>query len=106
MQDAIAEMLRVVPEFNDDLTTPEMDALVPLLDVLKHPLSRADIQALISMLPENGDTAMGLNWTILHAIEASPEWPLWDLLTAKDHEWIDIFRLRLRNGGHQPPEGF
>jgi len=55
-------------------------------------------------LPKEGDTAFGLNWTILHAVEAAPDWPLWDTLEETDSEWVRIFRQRLANAGIHPPE--
>jgi hypothetical protein len=58
---------------------------------------------LLLLLPDGGDTASGLNWTILHAIEASPVWPLWDTLRSDENEWAKILRRRLANAGIQPP---
>lgn len=69
------------------------------IDALTHPLSRDDICALLPLLPDGGDTASGLNWAVLHAIEASPVWPLWDALKNDDSEWVQILRRRLANTG-------
>ena len=33
--------------------------------------------ALVSLLPPDDSTDFGLAWTIIHAIEASSEWPVW-----------------------------
>ena len=100
LQPSIQKLQQVAPELTDDLDQVQLDAATALLDDLRHPLSADDIRALITVLPRWGDTAHGLNWTILHAIEASPEWPLWGLLRDPDHEWIDILRCRLHNGGY------
>ncbi|MEJ6395678.1 hypothetical protein V8J82_20635 [Gymnodinialimonas sp. 2305UL16-5] len=75
----------------------------PYIDALPAHPTRDDVAALLSMLPANGDTASGLNWTILHRIEASPDWPIWDLLDQPEHEWHQILRQRLMNGGVKPP---
>ena len=63
-----------------------------------------DVRALLSILPSSGDTAHGLNWTILHAIEAAPSWPLWAALTDTDNEWTATFLVRLKNGGYIQPQ--
>ncbi len=76
----------------------------PLTDDLPAHLSAAEIEVLLSVMPANGDTGSGLNWTILHRIEASPEWPIWDLIAKPGHEWHDILRKRLENGGYCPPK--
>jgi len=81
-----------------------MARAVTLLDAVTHPVSPTEIQALLSLLPADGDPAQGLNWTILHIIEAAPSWPIWDFLRDDKHEWIETFRFRLKNGGIFPPE--
>lgn len=88
------------------LTDDDFDLIVaahPHIDALPTELSAAEITALMVLLPSNGDTANGLNWSVLHAIERSPAWPLWDLLGDPDHEWQTILRTRLKNGGYTPP---
>jgi hypothetical protein len=73
------------------------------IDALAYPLQPRDIRALVALLPPGGDTAAGLNWSLLHAIEAAPAWPMWELLEDQSNEWIRIFRIRLANGGYAPP---
>jgi hypothetical protein len=96
-------LLESAPKLTDGLKADQIEVATGYLDHLA-PLSSDDIRALISLLPAEGDTAFGLNWTILHAIEAAPAWPLWDTLEADGHEWIRIFRDRLANAGLHPPE--
>jgi len=81
----------------------KMDEAVALLDGLSFPLALDDIAALMSLLPADGDDGCGLNWTILHSIEASPDWPIWDLLGDTQSEWVDTFLIRLKNAGIQRP---
>ena len=99
---AVAQLLDLAPQLTDELEQEQLDAATRLLDELQHPLSPEEIEALISLLPASGDTAFGLSWTILHAIEASPAWPIWRLLQEPDHEWQHIFRHRLKNAGETP----
>ncbi|MEX3016976.1 hypothetical protein [Gymnodinialimonas hymeniacidonis] len=76
----------------------------PLTDELPANPNAAEVEALLGLMPANGDTGHGLNWSILHCIEASPDWPLWDLIAEPDHEWHTILRTRLKNGGYTPPK--
>ncbi len=103
IQDAVRELRRIVPVLSDRLEPEQLDAAVRLLDALVHPLSPDDIGALMRLLPPEGDLAHGLNWTVLHAIEASPDWPLWDMLQDRESEWVRTFLTRLANDGCHPP---
>jgi hypothetical protein len=102
-QGAVSRLCGLVPKLADDLEPEQLAAAMQLLDNLVHPLSSDDIRALMGLLPAEGDLAYGLNWTILHAIEASPDWPLWDTLTDGNSEWVRVFLLRLANDGSLPP---
>ena len=98
--------VKALAAFKRPLTDTDFDmieAAVPLVDDLPAGLSADDITVLLKLLPETGDTASGVNWTILHRIEASPDWPLWDLIAEPDHEWHMILRTRLKYGGYEPP---
>jgi hypothetical protein len=95
----VADLTKIAPQLTSTLRQDQLDEAVRLLDAMPHPLAREDVAALVSLLPSDGDDACGLNWTILHAIEASPAWPLWELLDDPAHEWIVILRSRLRNAG-------
>lgn len=103
MQDAIARLVAVTPQLTDDLDQPALTAAMGLLDELVIPLSEEDVTALVSILPASGDTASGLNWTILHYVEAAPSWPIWATLQNQSHEWVQIMRLRLGNVGILEP---
>jgi hypothetical protein len=103
VQKAVRELCEISAKLTDDLDAAQLDAATKRIDALTYPLGFDDIRALISLLPQDGDTASGLNWSILHAIEATPDWPLWDTLGDERSEWVRIFRLRLANGGFSPP---
>jgi hypothetical protein len=103
MQQAISGLLSIAPKLTTDMGPSKMDEAVALLDALTHPLAPDDIAALTSLLPADGDDACGLNWTVLHAVEASPDWPRWELLTDTAHEWVEIFLIRLTNAGIERP---
>ena len=64
---------------------------------LAYPLSDADIRALLRLLPPDGNAARGLNWSVVHAIEACDTWPIpdWRQRADEDHQWFAILRHRL-----------
>jgi len=103
VQDAVKRLHDIGGHLTDNLDTHQLAAATSSIDALSHPLSAEDIRALLLLLPEGGDTASGLNWTILHAIEASPAWPLWDTVRNDESEWVQILRRRLVNAGLQAP---
>lgn len=103
MQKAVSSLLGVASKLTTDMGQSKMDEAVALLDALSHPLAPDDTTALMTLLPADGDDACGLNWTILHWVEASPDWPRWDLLSDTKNEWVDILRVRLKNAGIDQP---
>jgi hypothetical protein len=102
MQAAVRQLLMVAPMLTDELDEASLKAARELLDELDHPLSKDDVLALLSVLPTTGDTAYGLNWTVVHAIEAAPSWPIWSALASQDNEWAETLRLRLESAGKSP----
>lgn len=61
---------------------------------VSQPISEADVGILLAMLPADGDLAFEVNWTLLHVIERSPCWPLWDALS-DENDWHRPLKLRL-----------
>ena len=104
MQDAVKNLCKVAPKLTDDLDAEQIVAAQTYIEAFVLPLSVDDVSALISLLPASGDTAFGLNWTVLHAIEAAPEWPLWDMLRDEGNDWVLHFRQRLANAGFEAPQ--
>jgi len=104
MQEAVKQLTRLAPTLIDDLDEGRLKTAGELIDQLVQPLAEDDIKALLSLLPSSGDTAYGLNWTILHAVEAAPGWPLWSALTDSGNEWTALLLIRLENGGYIQPK--
>ncbi|MDT0265936.1 hypothetical protein RM844_06480 [Streptomyces sp. DSM 44915] len=102
-QAAIRELLRLARRFDDALGHQRLSAASALLDAVVPPLDSADLRALVSLLPANGDTAYGLNWSLLHTIEAAEAWPVWELLDDEGNAWVRMLRGRLANVGELPP---
>lgn len=103
VHDTVASLLQVAPKLTDELDVLRLRQAEGLLKALPRQLSADDIRSLVSLFPNEGNTAFGLNWTILHAIEAAPDWPLWDALSDHSNEWVRILLMRLANAGIRPP---
>ncbi len=103
MQTAISELLGFVSKVTGNLDQLTIDRVVVKLDQIVLPISRDDALALLSLLPDDGDPAQGLNWTILHGIEACSEWPVWEALNKPQNEWMEILEVRLNNAGTTRP---
>ena len=98
-QAAVFRLLNLVDKVTGDLDQKTMDQVVAQLDSVISPVSKEDASRLLSLLPESGDPAQGVNWTIMHAIESSPAWPIWDALNQPAHEWFETLEVRLNNAG-------
>ena len=99
MQQAVQDLLSLGHQLTADLSEETIELAGKSAELLQRPVSAHDAVALISLLPASGDSCYGLNWTILHAIESCPDWPIWSLLKAENHEWIDRLRVGLKNAG-------
>jgi hypothetical protein len=99
MQNVISELRGIVTKVTGNHDQVTMDEVVARLDQIELPVSRDDALALLSLLPEDGDPAQGVNWTILHTIEACSEWPIWEALNEPQNQWMEILEVRLKNAG-------
>ena len=50
--------------------------------------------AVVLLLTTMFQVRFGLAWSLLHAIETAPGWPLMDVLSNADNEWIERLRER------------
>ncbi|UCI06020.1 hypothetical protein [Mesorhizobium sp. B1-1-8] len=104
MQDAVRNLCKVAPKLTDNLAFEQITVAQMCIESVILPLSVEDVSALISLLPAEGDTAYGLNWTILHAVEKAPGWPMWDMLRDEGNDWVRLLRRRLVNAGLEDPK--
>ena len=83
----------------------DLDQRVALLDELGlvRP-SRDEVLALLPLFPADDNTCFGLAWTLLHIIESSPDWPIWEALDDTSGEWAETLGIRLTNAGYQRPK--
>jgi hypothetical protein len=58
--------------------------------------------ALVGILPPDDSDALELAWPLLHAIEASPGWPVWSVLDDRNW-WVTYLRQRCERAGLSRP---
>ena len=106
MRDVVRKMASMgrLPD-EDSAEQADLDERVALLNevALERP-SRDEVLALLPLFPADDSTCFGLAWTLLHIIESSPDWPIWDELRAIDGEWAETLTIRLANAGEKRPE--
>lgn len=93
MQPAVQELVALgrLP----DSPGASIDALQRLEDTvrgIRTPLTNEEARALTGCF--GTDDCFGLAWSLLHAIETAPGWPLVDVLGDADNEWIERLRER------------
>ena len=100
MQAPIIELTKIgkLPsEASVDAAT--VQRLEQLAQSITPPLSDDEARALVWLFGPD-DSCYGIAWTLLHLIETAPHWPLRDCLPKNGGEWIDLLRIRARNGGY------
>ncbi|ANP46128.1 hypothetical protein [Candidatus Viadribacter manganicus] len=101
-QAAIVAISQAAPQLTSALSQDQLDEVLRLWADVSQPISEADVRILLTMLPADGDLAFEVNWTLLHAIERSLCWPLWDALS-DENDWHRRLKLLLANAGIHSP---
>lgn len=100
MQSAIEQLVRLgsFPK-ESEASEVEINRLGDLLDQIESPVSDDEARALSALFGVG--SCYGLAWSVLHAIETAPGWPLSDVLreTETENEWIEFLRVRVQNAG-------
>ena len=93
MQPAVQEFVALcrLPD-SASASIEELQHLEDLLGRIRTPLTDDEARALTGCF--GTDDCFGLAWSLLHAIETSPGWPLVDVLSNADNEWIKRLRER------------
>jgi hypothetical protein len=107
MRDEIARLVSLgpLPSERDDSVTDAALAQIKELILAAlplRPLSEEEACALAKVF--GPDECYEMAWTLVHMIESTPGWPMWECLPTEP-EWRDIMLTRLRNVGLTPPEG-
>ncbi|WP_420998562.1 hypothetical protein ACKI2N_032145 [Cupriavidus sp. 30B13] len=93
MQDAVRDLVKLGPL--PSIVSPDVKVLENIqeaLSRLEKPVSDEDARALVGLF--GPDDCFGLAWSLLHAIETAPGWPLKDVLDAGNGEWISRLKQR------------
>ncbi len=62
------------------------------------PINDAEAAALVDLLPENDTDCYGVAWTLVHAIESAPGWPLEKELNSVSGPWVELLEQRSSSG--------
>ena len=81
---------------SDSAEPEEVDRYAALLKEMAPAVSDEEARALVSLF--GPDDCFGLAWTLVHLIETSPSWPLYDALSS-DNEWHLLLRESTERAG-------
>lgn len=93
MQPAVQEF--VAPGRLPGSAEASLDSLQRLLDIVRRirtPLTNDEARALTGCF--GADDCFGVAWSLLHALETAPGWPLADVPGRAGNAWIDLLRER------------
>jgi hypothetical protein len=96
MQTPISELLDLgplPPSTSSDLR--KLETIQHLLEGITEPVTDDEARALSGLF--GPDDCFGLAWTLVHAIETAPGWPLRDVLRHGSNEWIARLKQRSEN---------
>lgn len=68
----------------DDAEQEQLDRYEPLLLAIEDPVTDEEARTLVGLF--GPDSCHGPAWSIMHAVETAPGWPLEDCLTRSDNE--------------------
>jgi hypothetical protein len=93
MQANIEALLKLGPlPPSIDLDVAQVGRFQTLLTGIHCPVSNDEARALVKLF--GVDDCFGLAWTLLHAIETAPGWPLLDVLGETKNNWIVLLKQR------------
>lgn len=76
----------------DDLSAEQAERYAEAIERLPTPTAE-EASALVDLLPPDESTSFGLAWSLVHAIESCPEWPVWDAL-GDETPWQSVLQER------------
>jgi len=87
-----------MPSDVEDPSPERVDLYVQALDVLPGPLTDDEAVALLGLLPLDSSSMYEVAWTLLHAVESAPGWPIQGTLDGPTW-WITLLRERCERAG-------
>ena len=98
------ELLRLGPlPAGDALDEETAGQYARAIDSLPPTPTEDEVVVLLGIFPPDDSTAFGLAWSVLHAIEAAPAWPMWSVLDDRN-SWVTFLRERCERAGLHPPD--
>lgn len=93
MQTAVQELVALgrLPD-SESASVEALQRIEDAVRAIRTPLTNAEARALTGCF--GSDDCFGLAWSLVHAIETAPDWPLVDVLGEVDNEWIELLRER------------
>ncbi len=90
---ALKNLGRMPDESLENIPINLVEQYEQLLASIEDPISSEEAKELIKLFPEHG--LFGLEWTLLHLIESTPNWPIEELISLNpSKEWRQIMVSR------------
>jgi hypothetical protein len=98
VRDEFRELVELGPlPAGDALGHEQARQYTEVIDRLPGPPTADEAAALVGLLPPDESTSFGLAWSLVHTVESSPEWPVWEALDGRNW-WRTLLRERLSKG--------
>lgn len=91
------QKLGKMPNEDDDIKDGFLEEYEELLHSVSKPINGVEAKVLATLFPDI--SCFGLDWTLLHLIESTPNWPITEVINeVKSLEWKKIILKRIENG--------
>jgi hypothetical protein len=105
LRDPISQLVALGPLPDEETASvEEVSVREALVLRIPEPVTDDEARVLLPLLGNTEDSLYGLKWSLLHAIESAPGWPMWEALRGASGPWRNLLMTRLANGGEIPPD--
>lgn len=87
-----------MPSDAEDPDEGRIGAYVRALDALPGPLTDEEATALLGLFPLDDSSMYEVAWTLVHAVESAPGWPIAGILNGSSW-WVSLLRGRCERAG-------
>lgn len=94
----VRDLIHLGPMPDDKLEIADgvIEKYEEFLHIISRPISREEAEELVLLFPPN--SCFGLDWTLLHLIETTPEWPIISIIEkCPSVEWKQRMLDRVAN---------
>ena len=89
------EILGQLPDESEDIEVGVLEEYQELLWSIAPPQEIEEAMVLTRLFPKSA--CFGLDWTVLHILEKTPNWPLYEVIEAcSSDKWKSVLLERLR----------